>query len=333
MASVHKARLLGRIGATTLVLAMGVGWLTASPAHARTVALDLVFVIDTTGSMSHEIREAKERVKQLAEALDASRPDQRLRIGVVAYRDRGDEYVTKLSDLSENVDDSFTFLASLRAGGGGDGPEDVLSGLAAAIDQMDWDRGLDVERQVFLIGDAPPHLDYTDGPDPEEIIITAVAERIVINTVGCRSLPKVGVSFFRRMAYATEGAYQHIGRVRADAPGLAEAMLETLRPVPTPTVPAATTPIGITLSGRNAGAEGNHRGVLAHYGESARGRGCNVVLSLGKGVGLAGPPSVAVGDGFLVVEVDLTQGHGGSESYDMERCVDPSTPIRISFGG
>ncbi len=103
-----------------------------APSLAR-ADLDLVFLIDTTGSMGGEIQEAKERVRQIAEALSKQRPNQRLRIGVVAYRDRGDEYVTKVSRLDDRVEVSFAFLAALRADGGGDGPEDVVAGLLAAI--------------------------------------------------------------------------------------------------------------------------------------------------------------------------------------------------------
>ena len=213
---------LRRLG---ILLAAAVGWTWSTPARAD---LDLVFLLDTTGSMSGELNEAKDRVRQLAAALAEGRPGERVRIGVVAYRDQTDAYVTKTSTLSPDVDDSFKFLSGLSAGGGGDAPEDVLAGVKVAIEEMNWSQDPSVERQVFLIGDAPPHLDYQDHPSPEALFQRAVEQKIVFNTIGCRSLSRDGVAFFRELAYATEGRYQHIGRVRAGEAGLAEAMLDTL---------------------------------------------------------------------------------------------------------
>ena len=130
--------------------------LTAIPAAAD---LDVVFVLDTTGSMGGEIREVQERVRQLAVDLARARDGERLRYGIVAFRDRGDAYVTLPFDLSEDIGAAETFLSSLTADGGGDGPESIVAAIAAALWEMSWDRSDGVERQIFLVGDAPPHLD------------------------------------------------------------------------------------------------------------------------------------------------------------------------------
>ena len=85
--------------------------------------------------------------------------------------------------------------------------------------------------QIFLIGDAPPHLDYADDPEPEELVAEARRSRIVINAIGCRSLYGTGVEFFRALAYATEGSYQHIGRLTSARPGeLTEALGRSAMP-------------------------------------------------------------------------------------------------------
>src|SRR5262245_7193904 len=83
---------------------------------------DVVFVIDTTGSMSGELSEAQQRLRDLASALATSRTGERLRFGVVAFRDRGDAYVTKTSALTAEIGMTDAFLASLHAEGGGDDP-------------------------------------------------------------------------------------------------------------------------------------------------------------------------------------------------------------------
>ncbi|WP_158502410.1 hypothetical protein [Vitiosangium sp. GDMCC 1.1324] len=82
-------------------------------------------------------------MRDLTEALRSFRPSERISVGVVAYRDRGDAYVTRASPLSPDINSSYTFLATLTADGGGDTPEDVLSGVHAALYNLSWDEGPD----------------------------------------------------------------------------------------------------------------------------------------------------------------------------------------------
>jgi uncharacterized protein YegL len=295
--------------------------------------LDVVFLLDTTGSMSGEIREAKERVKQLAEALREIRQGERVRIGVVAYRDRGDNYVTRVSDLSEDVEVSYSFLASLRAEGGGDGPEDVLSGIASAIHEISWSPDPATEHQVFLIGDAPPHLDYQDHHRPDDLIAEARDRRVVINAIGCRSLSAHGVRFFRRIAYATEGSYQHIGRVRAPGHGLADLMLQAVAPAQEEQKEASMSPVELYWRGHDPEARTDTLLVRRASGAADEAGECELEVFLPAGAALAGPPLVAVGSKGLQVELTLTAGDGGRDSYAMSPCSPPATPIHISLGG
>ena len=86
-----------------LVLVLGVGHAGAQaeagkdggPGKARP-AMDVVFVLDTTGSMSGLIQTAKEKIWAIANEILRGKPTPRLRIGLVAYRDKTDAYVTKL---------------------------------------------------------------------------------------------------------------------------------------------------------------------------------------------------------------------------------------------
>jgi uncharacterized protein YegL len=296
-------------------------------AHAH---LDVVFLLDTTGSMSGEIREAKERVKQISEALREARADERVRLGVVAFRDKGDAYVTKVSPLTKDVERTFAFLAELRAGGGGDGPEDLLSGIAATTREMNWDMSADTERQAFLIGDAPPHLDYANHFTEEELVREALDKRIVINGVGCRSLGGRGKDFFQRIAYATEGTYQHIGKVRVggspDDEGLAGAMLRTL------TAATDDDDMGKPVSARLvASDEATGETVHASLRTEADG-GCRLDVSLPAGLSLDGAPSVGErGDG-LAVGLSLRRGDGGLSRYALARCPAADTPIHLVLG-
>jgi uncharacterized protein YegL len=310
---------------TTVLLVL---WPLSAWAH-----LDLVFLLDTTGSMSGEIREAKERVRELTEALRTARPNERVRVGVVAYKDKGDAYLTKVSPLSEDVEVSFQFLGALTADGGGDTPEDVLAGITAALRELSWDMGPDTERQVFIIADAPPHLDYSDRPKPEALIEEAVGKRIVINAIGCRSLDSQGIGIFRRIAYATEGSYQHIGRVRAGEEGLARAMLTALAPA-TSEDPTRFPQLGVThLGAGQQRTQGGLQVVPFHEEDGTSGlERCGLQVELPPGLALAQPPVVRKGDDALHLQLTLEQGQGSStQRYALTECTPPSMPLRVSF--
>jgi Mg-chelatase subunit ChlD len=67
--------------------------------------IDVVFALDTTGSMSGLIEGAKQKIWSVASAMADGRPTPRIRIGLVGYRDRGDDYVTRTTDLTEDIDE------------------------------------------------------------------------------------------------------------------------------------------------------------------------------------------------------------------------------------
>jgi len=119
----------------------------------RRSGLDLVLVIDTTESMQFVIDEVKQRAQALVTAIQRMVPTSR--IGVVVYRDHGDEYVVKWVDLSFRTEKLRDFLANIKAAGGGDWEEAVLEGLDAAINEMSWRKKS--KRIIILIGGSPPH--------------------------------------------------------------------------------------------------------------------------------------------------------------------------------
>lgn len=147
--------------------------------------IDVVFVLDTTGSMGGLIEGAKQTIWSIADRLASGQPRPDIRIGLVAFRDRGDQYVTKLSPLSRDLDGVQAELRGLTADGGGDHPEDVNQALHRAIHDMQWDRGERTLRLVFLVGDAPPHDDYADQPTGAAIAAQAKSAGITINTIRC----------------------------------------------------------------------------------------------------------------------------------------------------
>ena len=147
--------------------------------------VDVVFVLDTTGSMGGLIQAAKEKIWSIASTLAQAQQQPEIRIGLVAYRDRGDAYVTQVVDLSKDLDTMYSTLMRFSADGGGDGPESVNKGLFDAIDKISWSADPQAYKVVFLVGDAPPHMDYQDDLKYPDVVAAAVAKGIVVNTIQC----------------------------------------------------------------------------------------------------------------------------------------------------
>jgi hypothetical protein len=116
--------------------------------------LDLVFVMDTTGSMRNELADVQANLLGVIRVLARLAPS--LRLGFVAFKDHGDAYVTqsfRLSPMSQdNVVKVIGFVGEMSAAGGGDDPEPVDEALAVAT-AMDW--RADAQGQIVVIGDAP----------------------------------------------------------------------------------------------------------------------------------------------------------------------------------
>src|SRR3954467_14438391 len=125
--------------------------------------VELVFALDTTGSMSGLIDGAKRKIWSIAQFIAQGQPKPDVRIGLVAYRDIGDAYVTRFYDLSDDLDTVFEHLSSFEAGGGGDTPEHVSKAPYRAVYKTSWTMDQTALKQIYLVGDAPPHTDYADG--------------------------------------------------------------------------------------------------------------------------------------------------------------------------
>jgi len=147
--------------------------------------VEVVFVLDTTGSMSDLIRGAQQKIWSIANAIMSAEPRPSIRIGLVGYRDRGDDYVTKVYGLSENIDKVYEDLMGFKADGGGDTPESVNKALYDALHGMQWTQGKNALRIIFLVGDAPPHTDYQENFTYKSLCAEARQRDIIINTIRC----------------------------------------------------------------------------------------------------------------------------------------------------
>jgi Mg-chelatase subunit ChlD len=163
--------------------------------------IDVVFVLDTTGSMGGLIDAAKEKIWSIATTMARAQPAPEIRIGLVAYRDRGDAYVTRIVDLSADLDSMYATLMDFQADGGGDGPESVNAALYDAVHKVSWRQDAQAYKVVFLVGDAPPHMDYQDDVKYPQTLSDARAQGIVVNAIQCGSFE------------GTAGEWQHIAQL------------------------------------------------------------------------------------------------------------------------
>ena len=145
--------------------------------------VEVVFVLDTTSSMSGLIDAAKNNIWSIASSMASADPEPDMRMGLVAFRDRGDAYITKVLDLSQDLDSMYVSLSNFKAQGGGDGPESVNAALNAAVNNVSWSQDENTYKVIFLVGDAPPHMDYADEPQYPAIIQQAKAKGIVVNCI------------------------------------------------------------------------------------------------------------------------------------------------------
>lgn len=167
--------------------------------------VDVVFVLDTTGSMGGLIATAKEKIWSIATTMASARQTPDIRIGLVAYRDKGDAYITKVVDLSSDLDSVYATLMDFAAEGGGDGPESVNQALYDAVHGISWGSRENAYQVIFLVGDAPPHMDYNEVRYPE-IVASAKEKGIVINTVQCGDMP-VTVEPWTQIASLGQGSF------------------------------------------------------------------------------------------------------------------------------
>jgi von Willebrand factor type A domain len=166
--------------------------------------VDLVFALDTTSSMGGMIEGAKAKIWDIARRAQQGKPAPRLRVGLVAFRDVGDAYLTKVLDLTSDMDAVYARLSELRAEGGGDSPEHVLKGLHDALDEEHWSQDPSAIKLVYLVGDAPPHTDYQDGITLAGVLRDANGKGIRISAIRCGNDPQTLASW-TEIAHKTDG--------------------------------------------------------------------------------------------------------------------------------
>lgn len=169
-------------------------------------AVDIVFVVDATGSMRDEIDYLKAELEDVIQQVKDTLPATDLSLGSVFYRDQGEEYVTRKTPLSSVISRTTDFIQKQEAQGGGDNPEAVEEALKIAVEEMDW-RSEATARLMFVVLDAPPHQSPEILATLERVTLQAAAKGIRIIPIACSGIDKSTEYLMRSLALATNGTY------------------------------------------------------------------------------------------------------------------------------
>ena len=173
--------------------------------YGENTPLDVLFLLDSTGSMADEIHRIKSTLHSIARQVSNLPSNPSLRFGMVSYRDRGDEYVTRLYQFDSNVQQFAQSIQGVQADGGDDYPESLNQALHEAVNDMGWRPS--AIRLVFLIADAPPHLDYPQDEDYAVEMVRAREKGIKVFSVASSGLDQQGEYVFRQIAQQTMGRF------------------------------------------------------------------------------------------------------------------------------
>jgi hypothetical protein len=176
--------------------------LTVNQTATKATKLDLMLVIDTTGSMGDEIRYLQSELRSIISSITAKHRDLDIRVGFVFYRDLGDDYVTRTVAFDRDIGRAQGVLAQQDANGGGDYPEAMDQAMIRAVGQ-DWRP--DAVKSLLLVADAPPHDDLFG--QTWAAAEAARAKRIHITPVAASGVADKAEYAMRAMAAATQSRY------------------------------------------------------------------------------------------------------------------------------
>jgi len=171
-----------------------------------TDAIDLMFVVDTTGSMQDEIDFLREELKDVITRARRGAGQLDIEVSVNFYRDRYDDYVIKSNPFTADIDKAVSLIAAERAEGGGDYPEAVEQALTNAVSGHEWRRSTRT-RLLFLVGDAPPHREPYILEELHETTREAAKLGIRIVPVASSGVDVNTEYLMRFLAAATGGTY------------------------------------------------------------------------------------------------------------------------------
>jgi hypothetical protein len=170
---------------------------------AAPVPLDVLFLLDATGSMGDEIDRLKQTIDIVADRVASLDPAPDVRFAMTLYRDEGDAFVTANYDFTSDVEQFRAALADVVADGGGDYPEALDEGLADALAKPTWRDPAEAIQLIFIVADAPPQVGRQVATPYTDSVVTAIERGIKIFPVASSESDDQAEAVFRQLAQAT----------------------------------------------------------------------------------------------------------------------------------
>lgn len=176
-------------------------------AHQQPNAVDLMLVVDTTGSMSDELEFLEAELKDVVNRVaDDNNGQLDIRISPNFYRDVHDDYTVRPFPFTRDIDKAVGQIADQSAKGGGDFPEAVEEALEDAIEDHEWSEEA-LARLMFLVLDAPPHHEGKVVKQLKQLTTRAAEEGIRIIPIASSGVDIQTEHLMRYLATATGGTY------------------------------------------------------------------------------------------------------------------------------
>lgn len=180
--------------------------------------IELMFVVDTTGSMGDELEYLKKEIDYVIQEVNIKNPNSKVKLALMFYRDFGDEYVTRYYNFTEDILLQKRNLEKQSANGGGDFEEAVYKALGEACNAK-WSEKSET-RIIVHVADAPSH--DKDVEKWNDTTLEFASKGVKIITVASSGINKKTEYFFRSQSLITGGAYVFL----TDDSGIGEAHLE-----------------------------------------------------------------------------------------------------------
>jgi hypothetical protein len=285
---------------------------SATEKPQKTPRIEVCFVLDTTGSMRALIDGAKQKIWSIVNQMASTKPTPNIRMGLVGYRDRNDAYVTQVFDLTNDLDAVYGNLIGFQALGGGDQPESVNQALHEAVNKLSWSRDRESLKLIFLVGDAPPHMDYDDDVPYTVTVQRAISADITINTIQAGTIAQT-TPVWQEIASKADGQFVRIdqtGNMRASVTPMDSDLARLSAELSSTAVPYGDAKQQAAVNAKNANANMNAFG----GGGGGRGGGgaaanapalADRLTVLGRDAAAGGARSVVTGDGELIRDISI----------------------------
>mgnify|MGYP002762792775 FL=1 len=168
--------------------------------------IELMFVIDTTGSMGDEINYLKVEIDDVISEIQEKNPNTIIKLALLFYRDKGDEYVTRYFDFTQDIQKQKNNLSNQNANGGGDFEEAVYKALGEAVEKQ-WSSSSET-RVLVHVADAPSH--DNEVKEWNKNVLKLTKKGIKVISVASSGIDKKTEYFFRSQSMITGGCYVYL---------------------------------------------------------------------------------------------------------------------------